>query len=255
MKQKFLIAFATTFFVLVLIVLVKGRDIRRFLGQENQSQLSLASGIGHLEKNEIDMAITRFQSAINLDPHMAEAHYYMGKAYMMKGLPLEAEAVEYEKAIQLKPTFATAHQDLGSVYANLKRYADAEKEFKKVLEINPKDAPAYNNLGYLCMIQEKMADAEKYFKRSMDIDPNYLNAIHNLAKLYLMQSRYDEAQAILNKSLSIAPKNAGAHYFLAEIAEKRHDKELARQHWEKAVELGLQGEDLAKAKERLAALK
>lgn len=200
------------------------------------------------------MAITRLQSAVKLDPHMAEAHYYMGKAFMMKGLPLEAEAKEYEKAVQLKPDYLMAHQDLGSVYANMKRYDASEKQFKKVIEIDPLNAPAYNNLGYLFMIQGKLADAEKYFKKSTEVDPNYLNAIHNMARLFLMQDRYTEAQDVLNKSLSIVPKNAGAHYFLAEIAEKQKNKDLARQHWEKAVGLGLEGEELSRAQMRIKAL-
>jgi Flp pilus assembly protein TadD len=255
MKKRLLAALLLISLSLLTLLLYKIESIRSFFGAGNRAQINLAAGVSSLQKNEVDVAITRFHSAVKINPRLAEARYYLGKAYVMKGLPMEAEAAEYEAAIRLKPDYIDAHQDLGSVYGKMKRFPEAEAQFNKVLKLDPKNATAYNNLGYLYMLQSRWGDAEGAFKKSMEESPEYFHPIHNLARIYLEQGRLREAQSLLEKSLAISPQNAGAHYYLAKIAERRKAKADAVSHWEKAVELGLNEEELAEARKRLEELK
>jgi len=41
------------------------------------------------------------------------------------------------------------YKEVYVLYAELKRYEDAEEIFKKALEFNPPDARAYNNLAWM----------------------------------------------------------------------------------------------------------
>lgn len=60
---------------------------------------------------------------------------------------------------------------------------------------------------------------------------------------------------VLEQSLSVNPKSGMVHYFLALIAEKQKEKPKATDHLKKAIELGLQGDELKEAQGRLDALK
>jgi protein O-GlcNAc transferase len=60
------------------------------------------SGIRLLNSEDVDGAITHFQTAIKLAPDYAPAHFYLSRALQRKGMTAEATA-EYRRATELDP--------------------------------------------------------------------------------------------------------------------------------------------------------
>jgi Flp pilus assembly protein TadD len=85
----------------------------------------------------------------------------------------------YQKAMQISPNDAALHNNLGSVYAEMGKVADAQREFQKAADLNPAGASGYYyNLGVVMVNQGKMDEASTALKKAMDLDPSNANAIY-----------------------------------------------------------------------------
>lgn len=243
----------------VLILLVLGWAFRgkisNFFSPENFAKDNLGIAIEHLNNGKPDAALRSLGGALKLKPDYAEAHYYVAKALEMRGDSTEAVVGEYKKAIEMKPNYVEARQDLGLLCFEKGDYEEARREFEKIIEIEPNNVVIYNNLGQLHSTLKDYKKAEEYFRRAIDLALDYDFALNNLGKLYFDQGRWPESKVVLEQSLSVNPKSARVHYFLAQIAEKQKDKPKAIEHWQKAIELGLKGDELNETQERLKTLK
>lgn len=243
--------------VLVLMVLgwaARGK-ISSFFSAENLAKDSLGIAIEHLNDGKPDAALRKLGGALKLKPDYAEAHYYAAKALEMRGDSTEAIIGEYKKAIELKQDYVEARQDLGLLYFGKGDYERARQEFEKIIKIEPTNVVIYNNLGQLHATLKEYKKAEEFFRRAIDLMPNYDFALNNLGNLYFNQGRWSEAREFFEKSLLVDPKSGRVHYFLAQIAEKQKDTAKAVVHWEKAIELGVKGDELKEAQERLKTLR
>ena len=92
----------------------------------------------------------------------------------------QQKAVEtYQKAMELTPNDAALHNNLGSVYAEMGKVAEAQKEFQKAADVNPAGASGYYyNLGVVLVNQGKMDEASTALKKATDLDPTNANAFY-----------------------------------------------------------------------------
>jgi tetratricopeptide (TPR) repeat protein len=92
----------------------------------------------------------------------------------------EQKAIDtYQKALELTPNDPALHNNLGSVYAEMGKVADAQREFQKAADINPAGASGYYyNLGVVMVNQGKMDEASTALKKATDLDPNNANAFY-----------------------------------------------------------------------------
>jgi tetratricopeptide (TPR) repeat protein len=92
----------------------------------------------------------------------------------------QQKAVEtYQKALELTPNDAALHNNLGSVYAEMGKVAEAQKEFQKAADVNPAGASGYYyNLGVVLVNQGKMDEASTALKKATDLDPTNANAFY-----------------------------------------------------------------------------
>jgi len=155
-------------------------------------------------------------------------------------------------------------------------YLGAERVYEKVVSQDPTNVYALSNLGVSRFRAGHLKLAEETFKKVIALAPDDAFANATLGIVYFQQAKYDEATTALAKSISVNPKSATAHNFLGITAAKRGwpeaalkeletavalepnyaeahfnlaavlvdsqpaDKEGARKHYKKAVELGLQ---------------
>ena len=74
--------------------------------------------------------------SISLKPDIAEAHFYLGVAYLDKGY-IDDSINEFKEAIRLKPDNVDAHLNLGIVYSEKGNIDDAIKEYKEAIRLKP----------------------------------------------------------------------------------------------------------------------
>lgn len=72
---------------------------------------------GYMEQGRYDEAVHRAQQGALLPPHTAEAYYYLGQAYQVRGEDGDVEAARqaYERALELDPEFGNAQEALGAL--------------------------------------------------------------------------------------------------------------------------------------------
>lgn len=256
MKKHPIIAIVFGSLILAGILVALGwGPFTRFFSRENRSMAAMQIGLSELSKRNLDEAIVHLEAAYTLDPKNVEAIYYLAKAYKQRGDPPKRQILAYQEILKIDPKSTQTHISLGAVYFEQGQKAEAEKEFMQALQLEPMNPGANNNMGRLRMEARRFKEAEAFFKKALEADPNNNFALNNLGNLYFVQSNYKESAEVFQRSLALEPRNPGPHYYLAQIAEKQKDKPKATEHWEKAIELGLQGEELKEAQERLKTLK
>lgn len=89
-----------------------------------------------LDAGEWDKGIAQLKEALEVDPDNALGNFFLGYAYMRKGLPDQAMG-PLKKAVELKPDLADAHHILGVAYVQKGRNTEAMASFRKTLELKP----------------------------------------------------------------------------------------------------------------------
>jgi tetratricopeptide (TPR) repeat protein len=117
---------------------------------------------------------------------------------------LDAAALQYQKVIAADPSFETAHYNLGAVYLE-------QRQFERAIVAN---------------------------ETALAIRPNYLNARLNYAVALQSAGYLEDAILQYKKVLELNPREETAHLGLGTIyADNPATRTLARQHYEKFVEL------------------
>ncbi len=164
----------------------------RKIFDENTNLLNEEINI-YSQQGKIDVLITKFTDAINLNPDNEMLFYNRGFMYDSKKDYVNAEA-DYKKAIEMKPDYLDANYNLGILYFNQgadlvvaanaiknmdefdkakkkyeQKFKDAEPYLEKALEINPKKSDEDNNLykgtvNSLKQLYARTREMDKYNK-------------------------------------------------------------------------------------------
>jgi len=105
-------------------------------------------GVNRYNDRDLDAAAVSFRKALERDPRISVAHYYLANIFNEKGRTGEAIA-EYQQAISMNPNLEEAHYNLGVIYDRQGQVQDALAAYDRTLGINPENANAYYNLGVI----------------------------------------------------------------------------------------------------------
>ncbi len=149
----------------------------------------------------------------------------------------EEKYMEILKTNEKNPAVLT---DLASIEVNLNHADDAEKHIKAALALDPDNAYTLFVLGRLRLMQGKNDDALDALSRAADINPEDAEIQNNLGVALSEKGLRVPAEAALRKAVQIDPGCADAHANLAfvYITQQPPLVELARWHYEKALEAG-----------------
>jgi len=87
-----------------------------------------------LRQRQSNEAISQLQDAIEQQPDSAEAHYLLGKAYLMQGKADQAIQA-FQDALRLNPKYAEADVGLGAAYLSKGMKQEADEAFKKAADL------------------------------------------------------------------------------------------------------------------------
>ena len=138
---------------------------------------------------DIDVAIERFERAIEQKPDFCEAHANLGMLLQKKGMLARAEAA-LRISIAIRPT-PEALSNLADLLAETKRFFEAEACYKLSLALNPLPA-TFSNYAVLLACLKREAEAEACFRRALALSPDNPHTRFNYAYLLLRQGRFEE---------------------------------------------------------------
>ncbi len=153
-----------------------------------------------------DEASDKYQVIIDKYPESLYAWSNLGVVRFQQGKLNEALRA-LQQAVKLSPTDAFSYMNLGIVYYQLNQYESAIDALQRALALDPNNAKAHNYLGCACSQKGWQEVAEKEFRKAIDIDETFGDAHFNLALVY--------------------------------ATSKPPSLELARRHYNRAVELGI----------------
>ncbi len=156
---------------------------------------------------QFEDAEKEFQEAMRLDPKSFEAAYFYGRACMAVGN--WPEAVKWlERAVVVRPEDFVSQMFLSNCYEELGRADDSTKAkrrgfdaARKHLELNP-DNPRALYMGALAL--SGLGESERardWNRRAMKMEPDDPSVLYNIACVFAREALPDEAIETLNKAL------------------------------------------------------
>jgi tetratricopeptide (TPR) repeat protein len=144
-----------------------------------------------------------------------------------------------------KLTLATAQQMSGD-------FKSAETTLRQILRQTPDNPIALNNLGYFLLERdEKISEAFELIQRAVKIDPTNPSFLDSLGWAYYKLGKYAEAEEYLLQAASFDNASAAIIEHLGDVYDKQKKSVLAREAWQKALNLASETGDVNRLKTKL----
>jgi len=172
--------------------------------QTSQESLEhIKAGLGHLQQGEVNQAIRESKSALALAPQSAAAHMLLGQACLaLHSVAMMGEAkAELQEALNLDPNLLWARFYLAKVYIDLGKYDRAKEELERGLQQGP-NVPHF--LALLGEVNRKLGKPETSLvlnRKALEADPTMTPAHYHLALAYLDLKKEDDAIRELESSI------------------------------------------------------
>jgi Flp pilus assembly protein TadD len=174
----------------------------------------LHAAISHLNLNQAQDALRTASEACYRAPHLAEAHYTYGQAWLATNDAVQAERA-FAEAIRLTPSWPEAWVNYGIARYRQGAVEDAKTAMRQALMHAPAHPAATANLGAFMRISGESQGAERLLRASLQREPNNIGARLNLAADFLQDERAADALALLDQpEPPTRDQRAARHWYL-----------------------------------------
>ncbi len=171
-------------------------------------------------------AKAELQQALDIDPELLWARFYLARLYLDQGLTEKAQE-QLEIGLKQRPGLPHFLSLLGEVRRKLGDPAASLELNRKALEADATIIPAHYflALAHLDLKQEQAALAE--FEKVIHtpyVTPEMYNA---LASVYIRKQQFAEAEDLCRKAIAQDPSRPDAYLNLARVYNARHESDKA----------------------------
>jgi tetratricopeptide (TPR) repeat protein len=189
------------------------------------------NNLGYLcdARDEVDKAISHFETALRIRSGKQDPHYDVGSAFMQmnlanalarKGQSDEA-MVHYNEAIKLQPYYADAYYNRGNVLFGKDRIDEAIADWEKTLQMQPSDANAHTGLGNALLRKGSLREAITHYEQALALAPEDPHCRNNIAWVLATSSDAsirDGARAVDLVEVAVALSGGREPRFLRTLA-------------------------------------
>ncbi len=232
-------------------------------------------GLAYLAQRSTAMiadAKAELQQALDLDPELLWARFYLARLYLDQGLSEKAQeqlerglkqspglpaflsllgevrrelgdpgaSLELNhKALEADPTMIPAHYYLALAYRDLKQEQAAMAEFEIVIHSPYATPEMYNALASLYIKKQQFAEAEDFCRKAIAMDRSQPDAYLNLARVYNAQHASDKALEALRAALPEGKEFPATEYYQqlqADLAVERGVAYTAKKMYARAID-------------------
>jgi len=187
---------------------------------------------------DMDKAIADYTKAIELDP-ILETYMKRGICYLERG-QFNLAVIDFNEAIELEPNMPWAYFYMSWINCEIGQFDLAIADSTKAIELDPSMADAYVNrswaYGGTGQLELAIADASK----AIELDPKAVGAYRNRCTAYLETGQFELAIADANKVIELFPDMAWAYANRSIAYTSLGMDDLAKSDVEKAVSLGFE---------------
>ena len=170
-------------------------------------------------KGDIEGAVSHFQTAVTLNPSKewtSVVNQTLGYVFQESKQDLDAAITSYQSAYLLTPEDIDIYVNLGSAFYDKEDYDNALAVYRNALDLDPKNAKIHCNLGFLYWGKGDTDEAIREYEYAIEYDKSYSIAYNNLGVIYLDDlGRVKEAIDMFKKAVEYNPNYALAHFNLA----------------------------------------
>jgi len=210
-----------------------------FSKDETRASVHAQAGLESLERKEYSQALRSLIEATKYTPKAANLWSNIGVAYVGKQELARAEDA-WKKALQLDGSFSDARFNLGILYANQKRFPEAERmliEVAKDLTYPKLDQVAYRRAQIYLELKRPLL-AEQQLKIAVRENTTFCPAWFQLGLIQKERGEYAEAAQSFNGSvMGTCFKNPMAHYEIAQLYLKAKDLPQAKSKLLEVIQL------------------
>ena len=186
-------------------------------------------GLAYLAQRSTGMigeAKAELQQALDFDPELLWARFYLARLYLDLGLSEKAQE-QLERGLKQRPGFPTFLSLLGEVRRKLGDPGASVELNRKALDADATMTPAHYflALAYLDLKQEQASIAE--FEKAIhspSVTPEMYNA---LASLYIKKGQFAEAEDFCRKAIALDRSRPDAYLNLARVYNAQHASDKA----------------------------
>jgi Flp pilus assembly protein TadD len=152
----------------------------------------------------------------------------------------------YLRVLKLEPNNLPALVNLGAAEYRLGNHDEAERLLRRSLQIKPDNPTAWLNLGILYLDRDEPMRSLAAVAQAVVHTPNDPVARNYLGVAAGRNRWFDAAETELRRAIELQPDYADAHFNLAVFCLERKPPavELARRHYQRAVDLGAERDKL-----------
>lgn len=200
------------------------------------AEYNMQLGIGYLRQNKPQLARTKLETAIKLDPDLATAHAALGVVFERLEDPAGAER-HYKRAVDLEPQNPDNLNALAVFTCQRKREPrEALQLFDRALAI-PLSVSAANramlntNAG-TCAKAIDLLLAERYLRAALIENPDYSDALFQLAEITLEGGAALQARAFIERYMATTQPSPAGLWLGVRIERALNDPVAARKYGE-----------------------
>ncbi|MDO5297524.1 MAG: tetratricopeptide repeat protein [bacterium] len=198
--------------------------------------LDLGTTLGELQRYE--NATFYLKRAVELDPDNAEAHYFLGMAYMAYAQPHFRHAIkELQLCLSLDSSLSRVNIFIAEAWRALKKPQQAKAILKEIVEKDSADTEALNLLAVIHLESGDIEESIALLRRAIAANPSSATLYINLGVAYLHRGFIDMSAQQFRTAIKLNPLDANAFYNLAHTLALRGDPDQAEKHVRSAIAL------------------
>jgi protein O-GlcNAc transferase len=196
----------------------------------------LEQGMELEQAGQPEEALHCYDTAINLMPELARAHFNRGTIFLDRGDAQQALGA-FAQAVRYKPESAGAHFNLGAAHARLEQHEAAVSAYREALALKPDFAEAEMALGTVLEELGQNEAAAASYRRALEIRLDYVECHEKLVGLLERLGRSNELAGVYRRMLELDPDNVEILYNLGLVYRRMGRMQDAANHFRRAVEL------------------
>ncbi len=161
------------------------------------------------QSGELESAKQIIQRGIDLNPSLADFHFYLGNVIAAEGDATAAQAC-FEKALALRPDFANAHWNLGHACEKQQKLEEALQAFQSAAKLEPESAVFQNAIGNIHFLRGQFQEAYIGYRSAVELDPLNAQLSVNVGLALHHQGEVYGAIHAFRNALKLSPEDAVA---------------------------------------------
>lgn len=197
----------------------------------------------YADKKDFDNLVKYSESALDIFPNQALAHFLNGYAYNGKGNYEEALDAFQQALIMSSKNPRLRYEVLnetGLAYFNLKKYAQSDNAFEEALKINPDEPAALKNYAFcLASRGEQLDKAKQLAAHLLETAPGVPAHEDAMAFVLYKMKDFKNAKSLLDRALQNGgDSDPSVLEHLGDVCFQLGAVNEAMQYWQKAIESG-----------------